>query len=598
MDSVAQALAESWKPPAREPIYEWARKNLYLPNSYAIQGPFHVERSLYLKKPLEMLQSADVRRVTLYKAVQTGGSLVSEVWVSWLIENYPGPTMWNFQTDEDAKEAAEQRINPLFERCPAVSNKIPPNRFQRMKTAIYFYHMWLLMQGCGLSNIQSKSVQNLINDEIWLWPPGNHGQAVKRVTAFSKVSKILDISQGGEKNDEMDNSYQNGSCEEWGFKCPKCSNLQPYKWEQVKWDKNDETCPNGIWDFNKLRLTIRYQCQWCEYSFTDTPQERRAMNDSGEYIVMNPNHDPAHYSCRWNALASDAISWFTLVSEWINSNRMLKLGSVSQLKEFIQKRLAEPWDEEKFQIHETIDIKTSSYSMAETDAATKWGDFRFFTIDVQAREFWGVIRDWKKTGESRLVWAGTIATEGEIEMLQQKYSVNPWDIFKDSGFDTTRVYLACLKHGWVPLKGDDREKFFHSRPGRKPVAKVFSEPIKIDTGIGTVKQGDRRGFIKLFLWSNPSVKDVLQRLMSGQGASWEIPADIFPEYHKHLSAEVKKEVKDRTTGRLKYIWVRIRKDNHLFDCEAMQIVAACMERILGTQEQTEEKEKSGVNRDD
>jgi phage terminase large subunit GpA-like protein len=588
MDSIASALVHSWRPPAREPIYDWARKNIYLPNSYAIPGPFHVERSLYLKKPLQMLQSPDIRRVSIYKAVQTGGSLVSEIWVCWLIENYPGPTMWNFQTDEDAKEAAEQRINPTFERCKPVMEKIPNNRFQRTRTAVYFYNMWLLMQGCGLSNLQSKSVQNLINDEVWIWPTGNHSQALKRVTAFSKTSKILDISQGGEKHDEMDNSFSAGTCEEWGFRCPKCKTLQPYTWDRLAYDRNEITCPNGVWDYNKLKNTIRYHCGSCEHFFTDTPSERKAMNDSGDYLITNQNGIPAHFSCRWNALASHSISWSSLVIEWLQANKMLKIGSVDQLKEFIQKRLAEPWDEEKYQIHETIDVKTSEYRLSDLENADKW-DFRFFTVDVQAREYWGLIRDWKKTGESRLIWAGQIVTEGDLQMLQNKYKVNVWDLFIDSGFDTSRIYLMCLKHGWVPLKGDEREKFFHSRPSKKPIAKIFSEAVRIDTGIGTVKQGDQRGFIKLFHWSNPSAKDILQRLMSGQGAKWEVPEDIFPEYHKHLGAEIKKEIKDKTTGRIKYKWVRIRRDNHLFDCEAMQVVAASMERIIGSGEEVEDQ---------
>jgi hypothetical protein len=575
----------------RSPIYEWANKHVILPGAYAIPGPFHVEKSLYLKKPFDSLQDPTIRRVSIYKAVQTGGSLVSEIWACWIIENSPGPTMWNFQTDDDAKEAAQTRINPLFEKCQPIANKLPDDRTKNQRLAKYFPNMWLLMQGPGISNIQSKSVMNLINDEVWIWPPGNHSQALKRVTAFSKSSKILDISQGGEKNDEMDHSFNWGSCEEWGFRCPQCKTLQPYKWTQIKYDKNDSTCPNGNWDFKKLKSNIRYECASCLCAITDTPFERRAMNDSGDYIITNPNHPSEHISFRWNALASDSISWSSLVVEWINANRMLKIGSIDQLKEFIQKRLAEPWDEEKYHIHETIDIKTSEYRISELDAAIKWGDFRFFTIDVQAREYWGIIRDWKKTGESRLVWAGQIATEGEIEQLEIKYAINNHDVFIDSGFDTNRIYLMCLKHGWVPLKGDERERFFHSRKGKKPLAKIFSEKVLIDTGIGSVKQGDPRGFIYLFHWSNPSCKDILQRLITGQGAHWEVPSDIFPEYHKHLSAEVKKEIKDKVTGRLKYVWSRIRRENHLFDCEAMQIVPASMERIIGGSEEVQSSEE-------
>jgi hypothetical protein len=582
--AVLGSFNAGWKTPQRIPIHEWANKNVVLPGSYAIRGPFHVERSKYLKKPLESLQSPDIQRVTIYKAVQTGGSLVSEIWVCWLIENYPGPTMWNFQTDDDAKEAAEQRINPLFENCKAVMDKMPYDRSKRQKMAIYFLNMWLLMQGPGLSNIQSKSVQNLINDEIWIWPPGNHTQALKRVTAFGVNSKVLDISQGGTKNDEMDNSYMSGTREEWGFKCPACQKLQPYEWGQIKWDHNEITYPEGKPNFNLIKQTIRYECNGCGHKIRDTSAERRQMNDSGEYIVTNPNASPNHVSYHWNAMASDAIKWSTLVEEWIEAHRLLKVGSIQALMDFIQKRLAESWDEEKHQLGQTIEIKTSDYRFEDTSPETKWGDFRFFTLDVQAKELWGVIRDWKRTGESRLVWAGSPLTWGEAEELAIRYKVNPWDVFPDSGFDTDTVYRKCLDHGWIALKGSDRERFFHTRKNKKPIAKIFSEKVRVDTGIGTVKQGNPKGFIHLFHWSNPSAKDILQRLMNGVGADWGVPNNIFPEYTRQLTAEVKKEVIDKKTGRPKFIWVRIRKANHLFDCEAMQVVAASMERIIGAGE--------------
>jgi len=84
----------------RSPIYEWARKHIVLPESYATSGPFNVRLSPWLIPIFDALQNPLVRRVHFRKAVQIGGTLVADVWVPWLICNDAGPISWTMQTDE------------------------------------------------------------------------------------------------------------------------------------------------------------------------------------------------------------------------------------------------------------------------------------------------------------------------------------------------------------------------------------------------------------------------------------------------------------------------------------------------------------------
>jgi len=65
--------------PDRSPIYEWARKHIVLPESYATPGPFNVRISPWLIPIFDALQNPLVRRVHFRKAVQIGGTLVADV---------------------------------------------------------------------------------------------------------------------------------------------------------------------------------------------------------------------------------------------------------------------------------------------------------------------------------------------------------------------------------------------------------------------------------------------------------------------------------------------------------------------------------------
>ena len=67
--------------------------------------------------------------------------------------------------------------------------------------------------------------------------------------------------------------------------------------------------------------------------------------------------------------------------------------------------------------------------------------------------------------------------------------------------------------------------------------------------------------------------------------SWEIPDDVSEDYIRQIDAEQKIPTTNSKTGETRDIWVRIRKrDNHLWDCECMQVAAAMMMRIMGDTE--------------
>ncbi len=460
-----------------------------------------------------------------------------------------------------------------------------------MKTTleINFPTMPFIMNGANApSKLQSKPVRWLLLDEVRNYPPGALEMVRKRTTAFWNSRTVI-ISTPDKKDDAMDMAYKSGDQREWFFDCPQCKQQQALRLEQFKWETNEVTKPGGKYNYDALADTIYLQCVSCDHRIKDTPSERRWICDNGRFVPQNGNAPRSKVSFHWNAFLPPWIRWRRLIEEFINGTEVMKRGDVEPLKSFINERLGESWDEEKNQIGERIILKTSEYKFIEVDP--KLSDHRFFTIDVQQKELWGIIRDWKIDGSSRLVWAGEMPTWGDAIELVRKYEVKHFNVFPDSGYDAPTVYAKCLENNWVTLKGSDRERFFHSFKGKKPKAKIFSEKVRIDTGIGKVAQGDQRGFVNLFHWSNPSAKDILQRLINGKGAPWEVPKDIFDEYRRQITAEIKKEVKDPRTGRLKYIWVKLRRDNHLFDCEAMQIVAAAMERIIGTSELEEETEE-------
>jgi hypothetical protein len=184
---------------------------------------------------------------------------------------------------------------------------------------------------------------------------------------------------------------------------------------------------------------------------------------------------------------------------------------------------------------------------------------------------------------SRLVDYGKVANFEEFEAKRMELGVLAKDTVIDSAHEGAKVYKACLKYKWKAFRGDDREAFKavieDPKTGENVTVNRCWALSHADPAIGTPMQGKVRP-IKLYLWSNPAVKDVLGLAMKGEEQDWQIAADATAEYFRQVSAEHRVEELD-AKGRVSYVWKKRRRDNHYFDCECMIMAAALITRVLG-----------------
>lgn len=295
------------------------------------------------------------------------------------------------------------------------------------------------------------------------------------------------------------------------------------------------------------------------------------MAGRGRYERMPSNALAGRVSFAYSALAVYWIPWATLVVEWIKAQTLKKAGDVSALRQFVQKRLAEVWREENEV--PVIELTGSDYLKADLiDGQRIEGEARrFMTIDRQQDHFWALCRAWRADGTSRLVWEGKVLTLESLRDIQTRLKVEDWCVFQDAGYDAGNVYDECGQFGWNAMlgRGDD---FFWVGTGRQRHQRAFSEPRPVRSPRGHV--------CKLILFANEPLKDQLVRLR-GQGApEWEHPRDVSPDWLAHMNSELKRDVVDRVTKQVRQRYVLVKKHNHLWDCEAMQLVAAMYFRIL------------------
>ena len=587
MKLLRDILKDAWTPADRREPWRWCEDHIKSIPYSPLPGSFRSENSPWIREVMEAIVDPKIRLVSIIAAVQSSKTTSPELTLCYIIANLPGPCLWLDQTDEDAKDESESRLQKLFESCEPVKKLFPKNKNKQRNCTIHFSNgmtLWLL-GAYNKTNLQRRSIRWLFGDETWRWPVGHMAEAEARTTAFGWLGKCVFMSQGGEENDDTHRKFETTDMREWHYKCPKCGKYIPYKWENVEWD-DDCKDENGEYDFSKINHSTALKCPECGEYFEDSDRMRRILNKDGKFIALNPNASKENVGFHWNALAS--MSWGKIAELYLRAKIAARKGDSSLLQQFYQKRLALAWRE--FAEDYRLEIASGSYNSGdvwdEEAGFNKLGEIiappfaeneviaplRIMSVDVQMNCFYLVVRAWSINGSSRLLWHEKVLTWEDIEEIQKRFKILDNLVFVDAGYNSFEVYKHCGERNWIALMGDNRANFFHRLPNGKTVLRFYS-PVKHIFISRYVK-------CRMHFWSNLNVKDTLARIRRNQnpadGATWEVPTDISEDYLKQMESE------HRIKKGNSWIWEQIgNRPNHNLDCEAMNCAGALMLKIVG-----------------
>lgn len=587
-----QAFSQGWQKPDRRPIYEWAEENVTLPPALTKNGPFRIAESRHLIAPFEALADDHVREVVVVAPIRGAKTLIPDIWLPWCVVNDPGSFMWIMQTDPIVTQHMEGRTFPILEACNQTRSLFPQDRHKKSSGRIIFGNgMLFYANGPSIGNLQSKGIRYMVRDEVWIWEEGKMKEAAGRLGDFeeAETSKLLTISQAGNEGDELDEAFNKGNQNHWYIQCEKCGHFQAPRMTGQRddgsrfgliWDKHRDS--KGRWEISKVLPTVRYECQACAHPHIYSNRLKNEWNRTGKYVAANKDAPRKYAGFHYNAIITR--SWVALAEEYLSSlNTFKQLGIVLPLIQFFQKRMAEAKSEG------AILEGQSEFTRVAYEVLSTWADelYRFMTIDRQEDCFYYVIRAWSKTGESRRLAFGKVFSFQDLEVVREQFQVLPRRTFCDSGYmpkGDNGVYAACHRFGWIGLKGDKQDTYWHEEPigGRKVrVCHSYSDFQFMDGASGTSGQG--RSFCKHMMFSATIMADRLKGLI--EKGKWLEPAvnledEKEKDYNNQMHSERKAQKRNKVTNRVEWIWVKIRDANHYWDCAKMQICVATACRIL------------------
>jgi hypothetical protein len=579
------ALAFAAPRPDRRPIWQWAHDAIpELPSAYAIRGRFDVRNSPWLRDPFDSMVDPLVRRTTVIKAIQSGGTLLAEITCAYRIVNDPGPTTFTCQSDEMATTEGKTRMFPLFESIDAIRQILPRPGPLRTQTEIFFPGgLFFILNSANLSHQQSQSVRWKINDEVWMpkWQDV-YEDACKRVTAFEQqgTSHILDISQGGHAGDVAERSFQSGSMEEWSANCAGCGKSMPLHFRQpsateggkrsgVVWAP-DARRDDGTWDDVRAAETARFVCVHCGHEHADTDGTRAGWRKSGHYVCTRDN-PPRHWkSYHWEALVAHPMA--SLASEFcLAENHFAKYRDDTPRAKFRQKREARSWVVEK----ETINLFDAGANSPDYTTATYTTEkvkdevMRVLTIDRQQAGFWCEVRAWTSEPASWQLWFGKVETLDSVRALQARYGIPDACVAQDRRYQPSQVDAECVRFGWRGLMGYPRKTWTLRN---EQTGQLETYPHS-DPRFASVGGGYSAAYYE---FSGFHAKDLVAAAATGGGVKWYQPKDRNPLYAEHLAAEEKVELRPGV-----WEWKEVRQNhNHGFDTSAMQMVVAIVAGLV------------------
>ena len=545
---------------------------------------------------MRAMSDPKIRRVDFRAPAGAAKSLVGEVHIAHAIAEEPGLYYYVWQTDEDGKDAMEDRIYPMIEANEMLATRLPVDRNKKRMAKVAFPHMSLYCVGANLSAAQSKRVKYLTMEEPHLYGPGMMTAFEKRVEGVRNY-KILTLSTGSILGDESDESFMSGTCEEWQLPCPHCQTFQTPvdSRDRLRAQIDGETCDEaGEYNWSKILPTVRYNCEHCGMDWPTSEEARKEQSRLGRYVVTNPNAAEDHRSFHLEAVSVHYFPLSKILMEKMKAVSAYKRGAIEPFKDYMQKRRAMAWDESPAMTDEKAAFERSKGEYMKGDPH-EFEIARFLTIDNQAGKAsrgegahrWYVCRSFGPN-ECRIIDEGRITSWEEIEEKRIALGVEPARTLVDIAFDTAAVQAVCVRYGWQGLWGDNsgKKSFPHhenvmtpSGPARIVRHYPYSSPNIGHVGIG--KSGERRQ-ARYFFWCQRPIKDLWHRLKNGMTSyRWTVAKDVSDAYRDQTNVEYKKQVIEKKTGQKKWeYFVPSGKDNHLTDCDQMCLTAAVMDPRL------------------
>lgn len=590
----AADLLAVFKPEDDQTPVEWMEANCrYLPGPI---GSFHSTHSPWLIGPINAVFDPEVRSVVNLAAIGSGKSVFIAVVTSYILAKNGGDFIVYQPTDDNAKGFMRETLRPVWEGSPAVAPLMPEGKNVNWKSQRIGTSLVLCLGADTENNLQRYHTKWVFIDEAWKVAEnkGHIAQAKARTMSFGFLAKFVTTGQGGMVGDDYETEWLNSTQEEYSWRCPHCTTVQPWSWDAIK-------IPEGGLTADGINETViadgtKMACKECGHLFADNDQVRHDLNRSSlalpnwGYVRTNFAGQWRNRGFRWNCLpvrswGETAIQWARARLAQTNGDEMpMQIWKTKHFGIFFKPEIMETTDDippGPFKMREEWD-EEGGYDIAERAILRRYEKregvcrLRFGGIDCQRDGFYVLIRAYSADGKSRLVdWAYVNTIEEVDVFLKTREVVAPFT-FIDSGDQQDFVHRVAARMGWNCTRGLKKNEYPWPQRMEDGTIRVrtrpYSKPREVEPFKGSIT--------RVYYFGNLPFKDLLWRLR--RSGIHQHALDAGETYSKQMAAE--RRVK---TAAGAPVWRGPKaRANHLWDCETILMLPALVLGLAGEDKRT------------
>ena len=356
-EALKTAFFQSFKPPEKLSLSEWADKFAYLSaESSSEAGRW---RTLpYQKAIMDAVTDPDVEQVTVMKSARVGYSKILNHIIAYHIHMDACNIMLVQPTIEDATGYSKEEIACMIRDTKCLHGLISDPKAKDGSNTLLQKNF----PGGTLSLVGANSPRGfrrvsrriVLFDEVDGYPiggAGSEGDQIKlgiRRTEYYWNRKIVSGSTPTIKDfSRIEKMFLQTAQMKYFVPCPKCGHMQYLRWSQFSWVDDDPD-------------TTKYKCEKCSELIDHS--KKRWMVERGEWRETAPCSTPKHKGFHiWAAYSySPNASWANLVEEFLASK-----DDPEQLKTWINTILGETWED-------SYQAKVSANNLLERSATEEY----------------------------------------------------------------------------------------------------------------------------------------------------------------------------------------------------------------------------------
>lgn len=596
------------RPVKRTTPDDWARANRLYPASASIPGPrepsvtpyfIPFERAFDRVAQIETY-GASYDTVVAVSASQMGKTEAILDVIGWTLDQRPAPIMYVGPKDDFVRDEFEPRLKDMLTTSASLASKLTKGQKRQTKRRKTVSGVPVALASAhSTSDLAGMAAKIALMDEVDRIAKSVGGEGNPFSLLEARGYSYPDRIRGGISTPLLGNAdiakdahsglelwkvmpaediespiwklWQSGTQHHFVVPCPECGEFFVPRFKQLRWKGWPEDVPPAV-----AKRSAYIECPCCGFEIYD--KSRRDMNARGEFVAPRQTITPG-------GVVSGPLPETTILSYWISGLCSHVVSYGERAASYMQAKASGDQNEVQVSVNtgfgELFAPGGGDVPEWMEVAALKRGykrgtvppGVRFLTlaVDVQKLKLYYTIKGWGGRATGITIDYGELigpTTQDEVWNDLAELLTAPIDgysiirCFVDSGFrpgkpfslPVNKVYEFCRRFPRVasPTKGHGHQK--------KPI---------IISGIDTKNTGEaaKYGLNIINLDTDYFKCSVHERIRwkPDLPGAWHLPQDTDEDFCKQIVSEARTKT---PSGAVK--WVPRSRNNHYFDCEAMQ----------------------------